>query len=62
MAQGNVEWYSVHTNRMALRKMAQRNVGLRQLARVGALIANTTFGTPCKLKHSDITLIEKCQN
>ena len=25
MAQGNVEWYSVHTNRVALRKMAQRN-------------------------------------
>ena len=48
MAQGNVEWYSVHTSRMALRKMAQRNVGLRQLARVGALIANTTFGTPIK--------------
>ena len=37
-------------------------IGLRQLARVGALIANTTFGTPCKLKHSDIILIEKYQN
>ena len=48
MAQGNVEWYSVHTNRVALRKMAQRNVGLWQLARVGALTANTTFGTPIK--------------
>ena len=26
MAQGNVEWYSVHTNSVALREMAQRNV------------------------------------
>ena len=26
MAQRNVEWYSVHTNSVALREMAQRNV------------------------------------
>ena len=26
MAQRNVEWYSVHTNGVALREMAQRNV------------------------------------
>ena len=26
MAQRNVEWYSVHTNSVALHEMAQRNV------------------------------------
>ena len=26
MAQRNLEWYSVHTNGVALREMAQRNV------------------------------------
>ena len=26
MVQRNVEWYSVHTNGVALREMAQRNV------------------------------------